>query len=180
MKNNRFALQLIRRIRPLTLATLLLVITGCVHVTVILSPSCQTEKNGGRGGSGPGPNPGGTFNPVTLVPASGGGEATICTQSVSSFRVQFWTLQTPDPGYSKFYGYVRNDNTGLAVPNNQFILQWIVNSNLKGCCTTNINNSTWVTCPVTAGTGYRFTAHFLPGFAPPNGTAFSLLGYFIP
>ena len=40
---------------------------------------------------------------------------------VSGHRVRFWTNQTPDPGYTKFYAYVLNDNTGAIVPNYQYI-----------------------------------------------------------
>jgi hypothetical protein len=81
---------------------------------------------------------------------------------------------------AKFQGYIKNDVTGLVIPNNGYVLQWYVNTLNLGCCTPLSGSSQEVTCSVTGGVTYRFIAHYRAGYVPPAGQTVSLYGTFVP
>jgi hypothetical protein len=164
-------------------AALLLTCTSCICIRISVSPN---DKCCGSGGGGPGGNsggnvkPGGPFTTVPLQTVSGGGTNQICSTTVSGYYARFWTPQTPDSGIGKFQGYVKNDYTGLVIPNNGYVLEWYVNTLTLGCCTPLTGSTAEVICPVTPGTTYRFIAHFKTGYVPATGQTVSLYGTFVP
>src|SRR3954470_14631424 len=175
---NRLIYKTSKTILPILGGVTLLLITSCALVTINVPPPTGgqtmplTPRPDGTGN--PGPNPGGNFVPVTLIASLGGGDGTICGETVSGQRTLFWTNQYPPSGYTKFIGYVRNDLSNRYVNNNEYILQWIRIGSSNGCCS--ITGNPLVTCTVVPGGIYKFTAHFRPGSVPVEGTPFSLFG----
>ena len=118
----------------------------------------------------------GNFVPVQSLPGSGG-SVTVCGQSVSGTYVRFYPpTQIPNTGDTGFQGSLLNVTTGQTIPNTDYLLQWFVTSANNGCCTPVGGSSSDVSCPVTAGLSYRFTAHFLPGHVPTGNPTIQLNG----
>jgi len=154
---------------------LLMAAAGCTCVSV----------NVGYPTSGPQMGPqryapaGGNFVPVQAVPGLGG-DITICGNPVSGTYVRFHPpVQTPSTGDTGFRGYLWNVTAGKPIPSSAYYLQWFVTSANTGCCTplsAPPTPPTDVTCPVTPGLAYRFTAHFKTGQIPPNNPTIELRG----
>jgi hypothetical protein len=118
---------------------------------------------------------------VQQVVLGSGGSTTICQNPVSGKYYRFYPpAQTPNTGDIGFQGFVWNVSTGAAVPNTDYYLEWFVTAANKGCCTAvPATPPTDVTCPVTPGLLYKFTAHFKSGKVPPTGTILELRGAWI-
>jgi len=146
----------------------------CVTINVERTPAAQS-------GSPPGAPAGGNFVPVQALLASSG-QLTVCNppQPVSGTYVRFYPpYQVPNPGDTGFRGHLYNLTTGVAIPNTDYYLQWIVTGSNTGCCTplgSPPTPPTDVTCPVTPGLSYRFIAHFKTGKVPTGNPAIELLG----
>lgn len=157
-------------------AVLALAVAGCNCITINVGQPLPV----GSAQPPPAPRPpggaGGNFVPVQAS-ATTGGSLTICNQPVSGTYVRFYPpTQYPNPGDTGFRGYLWNATTGSTIPNTHYYLQWFVTIANTGCCTPVAGSTTDVSCPVTAGSGYRFTAHFKSGYAPPAGTQVTLQG----
>lgn len=153
---------------------LLMAGAGCICTTINMPCPCSPQTGPQTGLVG-GPA-GGNFVPVQSVLASGGG-IKICNQTVSGTYTRFYPpTQTPNTGDIGFRGFLWNVTTGAAIPNTAYYLQWFVTSANTGCCTAVVNSTTDVSCPVSAGLVYRFTAHFKTGQVPPSNSTIELRG----
>jgi len=121
---------------------------------------------------------GGNFVPVQALEVSSG-SLTVCNppQPVSGTYVRFYPpTQIPNTGDTGFRGYLWNVTANAAIANTDYYLQWIVTGANTGCCTPVGGSSTDVSCLVTPGLTYRFTAHFKTGHVPPGNPTIQLNG----
>jgi len=135
-----------------------------------------------QGSSQPSPPSGGDFVPVQATLATGG-SISVCGQAVSGTYVRFYPpTQTAPTGYTGFRGYLVNVNTGATIANTDYELQWFYTAaqGQNGCCANVGGSSTDVSCLVTAGWVYRFTAHFFTGHVPTGNPAIRLNGAWTP
>jgi hypothetical protein len=170
----------IRQVWTLATAMLCMVLAGCINVRII------HEGQPGETSSVPPPPPpippGGTFVPVQGQLA-GPGSTTVCNFPVSSTRTVFTspaTTQIPPTGKTGFLGSVLDVSTGTVLANTDYYLQYAVNAPITGCCTIVSGSGTLVSCNVTAGLPYRFTAFFKTGHVPPTGHLIQLSGQWTP
>jgi hypothetical protein len=152
---------------------LLLASAGCTSVIIYMGSPEQ-------GGPSSGHPAGGDFVPVQALLA-GGGQVTVCGQPVSGNYVRFYPpTQIPPTGYTGFRGALWNVTANSSIPNTDYYLQFFVTSQNNGCCAIVGGSSTDVSCPVTAGLTYRFTAHFKTGHVPAGNPTIQLSGAWTP
>jgi len=167
-----------RKLLTITTAGLLLLLVGagCICIKIDLGAPQYAGQGGNQGGGQPA---GGNFVPVQATLA-GGGSVSVCGQAVSGSYVRFYPpTEIPPSGYTSFRGYLWNATTSAVVPNTDYLLQWFVTSANNGCCTVVANSTTDVSCPVTAGLTYRFTAFFLNGHVPTGNPTIQINGAWI-
>lgn len=147
---------------------LLVAAAGCNCVTIYTGGQTPAKPTGAPSG--------GNFVPVQAQLASSA-TVTICNQAVSGTYVRFYPpTQYPNTGDTGYRGYLWNVTAGVAILNTDYLLQWFVTSANTGCCTPVANSTTDVSCPVSAGLAYRFTAHFKTGHVPTGNPTIELRG----
>ena len=178
MKNN--AIMQNRTLLLVALSGVLLVaVAGCICVKVEVGGQPYAGPGANQGGGPVSAPAGGNFVPVQATLASSG-SLTVCGQAVSGTFVRFYPpTQIPPSGYTSFRGYLWNATTSTVIPNTDYLLQWFVTSANYGCCTDVAGSSTDVTCPVTAGLSYRFTAFFFTGKVPTGSPTIQINGAWI-
>ena len=168
---------------------------GCVQVTVKLAEPQRgaayqepQRRVPHQDPVEPPPDPGGgNFVPVQQVTVTAN-PTTICTQPVPGPKATFqfdevgnsYLTQMAPAGKTGFRGYVVDLNTGGTISNTSYYLQYFVNVANNGCCAIVAGSGTDVSCSVTAGLPYRFTAFFKTGSVPPSDHQIRLLGNWTP